>query len=75
MSYLSNLTPDSIKNGVFPLQETLKDSLYYPYSGFYGEVIKNCNTQRKDLEIINFVYCDHRHTLNELDGVMHLFAG
>jgi hypothetical protein len=74
MNFLSSLTPDSIKNGVFPLKDILKESLYYPYSSFNGEVIKNCNLHRKELDIISFVYCDSRQSLEALNNVMHLFA-
>lgn len=57
--FLNNLTQDQIIQGSFPLEEILKDSLFYPACGYDGGVIKYCNTLGRDLNINSYVYCDY----------------
>ncbi len=75
MSFLKDLTPESMLNDEFPLNEILKNSLYYPCSRFNGDVIKNCNTERQQLDIISFIYCDHQQSLDGFLFAIDLFAG
>ena len=59
MNWLNALSPESIAQQAFPLQEVLHNSFYYPSSWFDGGVIKDCNTLAKDLQINSFIYCDY----------------
>ena len=38
MNKIDNLTEDEILNGHFPLEDLLKNSFYYPSSGFDGGI-------------------------------------
>ena len=55
---LNNLTPDRIARGPVPMDDLLKDSLYYPASRTDGRPIRLCNTLWRSLGINSFVYCD-----------------
>ena len=59
MNWLNALSPESIAQQAFPLQEVLHNSFYYPSSWFDGGVVKDCNTLAKDLQINSFIYCDY----------------
>jgi len=39
--WLTNLSPKTIMNEPFPLHELLRDSLYYPSSGFDGDPVRH----------------------------------
>ena len=65
---LSTLTPERIKNGPVPMDELLRDSLYYPASRTDGRPIQFCNTIWRGLGINSFVYCDFDVTEEELMG-------
>lgn len=51
---LTQLTPDQITNDPVPIQELLKNSLYYPSAGFDGGVVKFFSK-----EVQSFIYCDY----------------
>lgn len=55
---LDNLTPEIIANGPVPLDELLRDSVFYPASRTDGTPIALCNTVWRDLGVNSFVYCD-----------------
>ena len=61
--WLTDLTPATMMNGRFPLHELLRDSLYYPSSGFDGEPVKHLGGN-----IISFVYVDYGY---RCDAVMN----
>lgn len=65
--WLTDLTPTTMMNRRFPLHELLRDSLYYPSSGFDGEPVKHLGGN-----IISFVYVDYGYTReafrNALEG-------
>lgn len=64
---LTQLSPQQIKHEPIPIQELLKDSLYYPSAGFDGGVVKFFSRQ-----VQSFVFCDYgfheRDFLQEMDG-------
>ena len=55
--WLTDLTPATMMNGRFPLHELLRDSLYYPSSGFDGDPVRYLAGN-----IISFVYVDYGYT-------------
>ena len=55
--WLADLTPATMENGRFPLQELLRDSLYYPASGFDVDPVEHLGGN-----IISFVYVDYAYT-------------
>ena len=55
---LNELTRESIASGPVPMDDLLKDSLYYPASRTDGRPIRLCNTSWRRLEVNSFVYCD-----------------
>lgn len=55
--WLTNLSPTSIVNEPFPLHELLRDSLYYPSSGFDGDPVRHLVGN-----ILSFVYVDYSHS-------------
>ncbi len=59
MSYLDDLTKESIEYGILPLQQLLQNSFFYPACGFDGGVVEDCNTRRQELNIRSFIYCDY----------------
>lgn len=59
-SWLNNLSPTTIRNGSFPLQEFLQNSLYYPASGFDGDPIRYLAGN-----ILSFIYVDYGHAEDE----------
>ena len=63
---LNELTPDSIANGEFPVRTLLYNSVYYPASGFDGGIIRDCNINRKDWNVLSFVYVDYQATERSL---------
>lgn len=76
MSFLDDLSKSDIENGVFPLQSILKDSLYYPSSGFDGSVIQYCNTTgREELNISSFIYCDFAKNEEDYNNNIDTFKG
>ena len=56
---LNELTRESIASGPVPMDDLLKDSLYYPASSTDGRPIQLCNTVWRRLGINSFVYCDY----------------
>ena len=63
--YINELTPDQIKFGPVPLDDLLRNSLYYPASRTDGRPIKLCNTAWRQLGIDSFVYCDFDLSVRE----------
>lgn len=59
-TWLTNLTPEAIKHDPFPLDELLRESLYYPSCGFDGDPIKHLGGS-----VLSFVYVDYGHTRDE----------
>lgn len=55
--WLTDLTPDTMMNGPFPLRKLLRDSFYYPASGFHGGPVKYLGGN-----ILSFVYVDYGFT-------------
>ena len=55
---LDDYTPERIQFGPVPLDDILKDSLYYPACATDGRPIRLCNMQWRHLGINSFVYCD-----------------
>jgi hypothetical protein len=64
-AWLCNLTP-AIKTNPFPLRKILKDSLYYPASGFDGNPIRHLAGN-----IHSFIYVDYGHERDEFDRALH----
>lgn len=63
---LNELTPESIADGEFPVKELLRNSVYYPASAFDGGIIRDCNVNRKDWNVLSFIYCDYAMTRRNL---------
>jgi hypothetical protein len=59
--WLLDLTPSEIMNEPFPLNHILKDSLYYPSSGFDGDPIRHLAGN-----FLSFIYVDYGYTSDEL---------
>ena len=55
---LNELTPEQIKSGPVPLDDLLKDSVYYPACCTDGRPVKLCNTVWRHLGVNSYVYCD-----------------
>jgi hypothetical protein len=72
---LSDLTPGQIADGPVPLDDLLKDSLYYPASRTDGRPIKLCNTVWRRLGIDSFVYCDFDLSVREFLADTHTMRG
>ena len=62
---LNELTPAMIQEGHVPMDDLLKDSLYYPASRTDGRPVKLCNTVWRRLGIDSFVYCDFDLSVGE----------
>ena len=65
---LKHLTPEMIENGPIPMDDLLKDSVYYPASRLDGRVIQFCNTlpSWRMLGVNSFVYADFDVSETEL---------
>ena len=63
---LNKLTPETIARGEFPVRALLYNSVYYPASAFDGGVIRDCNVNRKDWNVLSFVYVDYKETQRSL---------
>lgn len=59
MSFLETLTANDISNGPLPIDGILKNSLYYPACEFDRNFVRLCNTDKRDLGIISYIYCDY----------------
>lgn len=75
MSYLDNLKVNYIEQGVFPLQEILANSLFYPACDNDGGVVKDCNKNNKAYGIDTFIYCDYAFGEDVLNEQMDTFHG
>lgn len=72
---LEELTIEEMQGSGLPLDKILKNSLYYPASGFHGFVIKYCNTKGAYWNIENFVYCDYGVDEEQLQDKWDNFRG
>lgn len=63
--WLRNLTAESIREGAFPLKQILKDSLYYPSSGFDGDPVKYMAGN-----LHSFIYVDYGHGRDEFERAL-----
>ncbi len=63
--WLRNLTAESICECVFPLKQILKDSLYYPSSGFDGDPVKYLAGN-----VHSFIYVDYGHGKDEFEHAL-----
>lgn len=70
MNKIDNLTEDEILNGHFPLEDLLKNSFYYPSSGFDGGIVKFF---AKELQ--SFIFCDYATGEEELLRQLNTFRG
>jgi hypothetical protein len=68
-SWLTNLTPETIRHEPFPLRELLRNSLYYPSCGFDSDPIKHIGGN-----VLSFVYVDYGHTRGAFMNALH-FSG
>ncbi|MBP5998827.1 MAG: hypothetical protein KA534_00090 [Sediminibacterium sp.] len=75
MSYLNTLTVNEIESGAFPINEVLKNSLFYPACDNDGGVVKDCNKNNQDLGIDTFIYCDYAFGEELLNEQMNNFHG
>ena len=66
LDILNELTPETIVQGEFPVRALLYNSVYYPASEFDGGVIRDCNVNRKDWNVLSFVYVDYMATERRL---------
>ncbi len=70
-AWLQNISGTSINNEPFPLQDILKDSLYYPSSGFDGRPVMHLSGN-----LLSFIYVDYGYTYNEfMDSLNKGFLG
>ena len=58
--WLSDLSKDTFMHEPFPLDQVLKDSLYYPSSGFDGDPVRYLAGN-----IFSFIYVDYGHSHDE----------
>ena len=63
---LNELTPETVVHGEFPVRALLYNSVYYPASAFDGGVIRDCNVNRKEWNVLSFVYVDYKETPRSL---------
>jgi hypothetical protein len=63
--WLSKASQESIKEDPFPLQKILKDSLFYPSSGFDGDPVKHLAGK-----IYSFIYVDYGYEETELENAL-----
>jgi hypothetical protein len=64
-TWLSNCSKDSIENDHFPLKNLLRDSLYYPSSGFDGDPVKFLGGN-----ILSFIYIDYGNSQEEFQNAL-----
>ena len=72
---LNELTRESIASGPVPMDDLLRDSLYYPASRTDGRPVKLCNTVWRRLGIDSFVYCDFDLSIGEFLADTHTMHG
>jgi hypothetical protein len=66
-AWLSRLTAESIQNGRFPLRNILRNSLYYPASGFDGDPVKYLAGH-----IHSFIYVDYGQEEEAFERALHV---
>ncbi len=64
-AWLTNLTVEKMLDDVFPLQSILRNSLYYPSSGFDGDPVKYLGGN-----LLSFVYVDYGFTREEFTNAI-----
>ncbi len=70
MNILQHISAEKMKDEPVPIQELLKDSLYYPSSGFDGGVVKYFSSYTQ-----SFIYCDYGIKEDEFLREMNGFYG
>ena len=73
--YLDELTVEQIERGPIPLDELLKDSVFYPASRTDGRPIELCNTAWRDLGVNSFVYCVFDESIDEFFADSRTMSG
>lgn len=75
LEHLMAYRPHEIVLHELPIQQILRDSLFYPDCGLDGEIIRSCNEQFELRRICSFVYADpninEERLLDELDSFTH----
>lgn len=70
---LTQLTREQIESSPIPMDELLKDSVYYPASRTDGRPIQYSNTIWRQLGVNSFVYCDfdvsERELMSDMQGM------
>jgi len=67
--WLADLSSTTIKDEPFPLDQVLKDSLYYPSSGFDADPIRYLAGN-----VLSFIYVDYGYSQDALERVLY-FSG
>jgi hypothetical protein len=63
--WLSCISAARVAEAPFPLHDVLRDSLYYPSSGFDGDPVRHLAGN-----VLSFVYVDYGHRHEELDAAL-----
>lgn len=58
MESVNYLDPQCLESGQLPVEELLRDSVYYPACAFDGGIIRLFNTRLREEGVTSFVYCD-----------------
>jgi len=72
---LNELTPELIRTAPVPLDDLLRDSVYYPASRTDGKPIALCNTVWRRLGVNSYVYCDFDLSVQEFLADTHTMHG
>ena len=63
--WLSRVDPAAVREAAFPLHEVLRDSLYYPSSGFDGDPIRYLAGN-----VISFIYVDYGQSRDDFHAAL-----
>ena len=61
-THVDILDPISLTSGMLPLDSLLDNSVYYPASGYDGDLIRLFNKILTEKRVNSFVYCDYEST-------------
>lgn len=75
MNWLDKYTANNISDAVLPVNQILRNSLYYPSCGLDGGLIKDCNTLGSSYGITSFIYCDYAVGEEALLDDLNTFIG
>lgn len=67
---MNKLTKEAILNQPLPLNDLLENSLYYPASGFDGDIVKHASKN-----IQSFIFCNYAISEKELLSQLNTFRG